>query len=862
MFRQFLHCIISILLMLALAGFQVIGADNQGGNTSLRTPPIFLVIIDISGSMNDRFPAPVQPILTDATKLMDVKRRLGMLAEHLPEGTRVLVTVFDHDANQLCDLTLDQPTSRSNLRKVFSEIKSRDSSTNLWTTLDAQLTLAKTLVDAKPESRVRVLLYSDGEDSNKQNPINHETLVKKFGNSLQSTVRLDWISIGYDLRADVKSVLQKNGVQFSKPETPDELYPLIAGFKLSKQELVAGELLQLEDESTGFEITKRGVDWGDNTTSAVTKFAEHRYTNPGTYKLRYRILTNSGRTNEATTSIAVLPSPLSETVIRTSSAKLLVDEKLRVQDASRDMAKSHEWLTSDGQRSQTRDAEFSFSKPGTYQIRLLRAGEFGQKSEAMETVQVGLPPKPPAEFRLGGKLQTPGDSVALLNESGETAVRYQWKLNGKSWSTEKHPSLTADNYGSYVIELTVYDRWHQSSVATHEYVLPRPDAPVADFDLPASVLPDERLVLVEKSTGNTNTPSRWLLDGVEIGHGTTVECQPATPGEHHVSLVSSGPGGKSKKTKTIQVRNYPPPVAAFSVGVERIFVGDQVRVMDASTGRIDSVKFSVEINGEPFHVEFDRQSDSRSFELPSDRVGTLTIRQTTTGPGGESTSQRTVTIDTRSVQPLADFELDRRAMSSELTKVRLLSKCKGTVERLEFDPGDGSPTLTLDPTKPIEHDYKPGKFVARVTTFPPADSQLRPSTWSSVEIQVAHPWPTWIKNLVWQVPAILAVLMGSTLVWSRISKNRIVAQQKRISGHLSIFDSRQPLSPRSVEFSGIQPAETVDLDSMTKVTVRSVDDGLVAYQLDVEREGIVSQTFDLSDSEDVEIDNYRLTYTA
>ncbi len=848
--------------MLALAGFQPIRADNLGANASLRTPPTFLLVIDISGSMNDRFPAPVQPVLTDATKLMDVKRRLGMLAEHLPEGTRVIVTVFDHQSNQVCDLTLDGPTARSKLRNVFTQIKSRDSSTNLWVTLDAQLALAKSLVESKPESRVRVLLYSDGEDSNRQSPINHETLVTKFGESLQSTVRLDWISIGYDLKADVKSVLEKSGVQFSKPETPDDLYPLIAGFKLSKQQLFVGEVLRIDDESTGFEISKRGVDWGDKTTSAVAQYAEHRYMHPGTYSLRYRVLTKSGRTNDANTSINVLPKPFAETKIRASSSTLLVGEKLRVEDISGELAKTREWCTSDGQRSQLMLDEFTFAKPGTYQIRLLRTDEFGQKSEATESVEVRLPSRPVAAFRLGGNLKVPGDSVTLLNESGESAVRYEWSLNGRRWSKERHPILTAEDYGAYSIELTVFDSWNQSSTVTQEFLLKRPNAPIVDFDLPASVMPEDKLVLVEKSTGAANHTSRWLLDGNEIGVGPTAECQLCNPGEHEVTLLVSGPGGESRKSRKLFVHSFSPPVATFSIGAERVFVNDRVRVIDTSSGRLDLVQFSVEGDCVPLQVEFDRTAETRSFELPSSRVGTIKIRQTAFGPGGESTSERALVIETRSVQPLARFELSRKIVSAGQARIGFQSKCNGTIDRLEFDPGDGSPSRMLDPNQPIEHDYKPGRFVAKVTAFPPVDSQLRSSIWSSDEIRVAYPWPNWIRNLLWQVPASVAVLFGLLLAWSKISQNRIVAQQKRISGHLSIFDSRQPLSPRSVEFSGTQPAETVDLDSMTKVTVRSVDDGLVAYQLDVEREGIVSQTFDLSDSEDVEIDYYRLTYTA
>ena len=39
-------------------------------------PSVFVVLVDVSGSMDDPFPAPIQTKLKDTTKLHDVRRRL------------------------------------------------------------------------------------------------------------------------------------------------------------------------------------------------------------------------------------------------------------------------------------------------------------------------------------------------------------------------------------------------------------------------------------------------------------------------------------------------------------------------------------------------------------------------------------------------------------------------------------------------------------------------------------------------------------------------------------------------------------------------------------------------------------------
>ena len=140
----------------------------------MRSPLTYIVVVDISYSMEDQFAAPIQAVLSDSSKLQDVNRRVALLAKHVPAGTRVIVTTFDHRMFEVCDLKIDNNLNRQELIDAFASIKGKQGSTFLWSTLDKKLTQASEIIDEFPEGRVRVLLYSDGQDEEKNPEFSHQ----------------------------------------------------------------------------------------------------------------------------------------------------------------------------------------------------------------------------------------------------------------------------------------------------------------------------------------------------------------------------------------------------------------------------------------------------------------------------------------------------------------------------------------------------------------------------------------------------------------------------------------------------------------------------------------------------------------
>ena len=156
-----------------------------------RSPPdTFIFLVDISGSMKDQLSVAVQPRLTNQSKLQQVKARLTRLAQDFPKGTRVIVSVFDDQRSQVCDVVLDSRIDRDDLATKIAEIHSRDGATLLWGSVDKELARAEQLVAAS-KTRVRLVVYSDGDDSDNSPVINHRTLIDRYRHIIDRELQLD-----------------------------------------------------------------------------------------------------------------------------------------------------------------------------------------------------------------------------------------------------------------------------------------------------------------------------------------------------------------------------------------------------------------------------------------------------------------------------------------------------------------------------------------------------------------------------------------------------------------------------------------------------------------------------------------------
>ena len=947
----FLNRVVKLFLILILPVSNVsvkISAEEQ-----LTNPPMtFLVVVDVSGSMTDRLPAPIQPVLSDSTKLMDVKRRLSLLAKHLPENTRVIVTQFDHEATQICDLTLTTEEDRDSLRSSFSEIQSRQGSTHLWRTADAQLGLAKQIAEQNPEGRVRVLLYTDGEDMEKAPGLDHNTIIAKYGQTLQSVVVLDWVTLGYDLRSDIKAALEKQGVNFTKALEPQDIVPLRAGFRLSRTTAVVGEEIGLLDDSIGVEITERTVDWGDRTPFENGTVLRHRYSQSGTYTVQYSVKTLNGKSSVAKGEIQITMPPAPVARIDATRNRVTVGETVVLTDKTEGLSKSRQWeytghrvsinpevtlrledvgeqvvvltVTDDyGQTSQAsvtiqvdkptppvarmkllktcvvpgetltavdttesqvaerdwnwgndatakeKEVTMTFEVPGEQSIVLKVTDAFEQSSEITQLVTVVKPTPPKAAFRFSKPTACLGDTVVLINESTDSAVRFQWTVGNDLKPTEQHATFMVEEFGDIEVKLVVWDCFDQSSEIIHALSVPLPEKPTVDFSVPESVQPGASVTLIDNSSGTITGDGQWLVNGELAGTGKTFEFRHELPGVYVVCREITGPGGLSKMIHEIMVLPFEPPKSGFTVGNEHPFVGDTIVITDVSIGPVSNVDFL--INGLTFPLPAEEAANSpdktktqtrkRSIKFTCEKVGAMEIRQIVSGPGGTDEHEETVMVASRSVQPQAIIDFEHPSGRGPKT-VRFENTSTGTILKSVFNPGDASPEQIADGAAGFSHTYEPGQWTPTIVVH--GTEELLPSTWRGDEIVIAQPIPAWVWHLTWQAPVGLIACVGLGIVIRKRKARGILLQQSMLAGQLNVRNPAKSRLVRSFEFDGTSSEQTVDLDARTQIKVTSIldDDQVVRYRMALTHNGISDRTIDVDSDGEVLLGDYLVQYRA
>jgi PKD repeat protein len=892
-------------LMFLNGGLETTSADEPVG-----PPTTFIVLVDISGSMDDPFPAPIQQRLEDSSKLLDVKRRLELLADNLPASTHVIVKIFDHDAQLIFDDRLDDDATRKRLRDAFGNIKSRGGSTYLWRTLDDGLSVAREIVTDNPGKRVRVILYSDGKDEEKK--LTHQDLISKHGERLLSTVRLDWICIGYDIGKDVRKALSEQGVVFTNADTPDELDPVIAKFSCESTSVVLGTPVEILDRSTG-KITERTIDWGDGSKPEESNVAlkSHTYNKPGTYKVTLVVKTKSGMNDQYSTDIEILLPELVPTRLDVEKTELVVEETLTAHDRSDSPATTVEWLL-DGilVASDQPMLRLPVRDVGDHLLVLKRTDAWGRASREQSIIHVLPPAKPTAKLRLVAPPKHPKEPVFVVNDSSASAIHFRWMVNGKEVSNARNLEFTPEEYGPYFIELEVVDRYEQSDRAEIGVELLKPESPKVkllrnhrwEYGLAAT--------LSAEIAGSIDRVE-WKLDGEMIRSGTesSVTLSPLEPGVHELVIRAVGPGGEMADTWTFEVPLPPKPIAklrlltdrrniaigkpltilneshlglsgtwtlngqilvskpgvttsdkhielipntagkfelgievadaysqkatdsvvfevperlapraSFTIGSDQPFAGDTIRIIDTSQGEFESVVFGIDRDGkgsERFAIDRDRTD--RSFELALSAPGKVRIEQIVKGPGGESTSERIIEVASRKIAPIASFIANRMVdQGSGPIVVQFINQSEGSVDTIEFDPGDGGQMVTYAADAPIIHRYEsPGEYRARIVAKS-NEPGLSPSVWRSEPLRIVAPMPMWIQLglLGTPIPSVLGILGWLSVRRKRSEEAR--RQASLIAGRL-IANRIGSSDYQSFDFSGANSTETVGLDNKSQI---------------------------------------------
>ncbi|MCM2374569.1 PKD domain-containing protein [Aporhodopirellula aestuarii] len=823
-------------------------------------PMTFVVVIDISGSMDDDLPSPIQPILSDKTKIANVRRKVSRLSKDLPDGTRVIAIVFDHASTTLCDVKLLGSESRMQLQEAVEKIKSSGGTTFLWRAADDALALARKLATENPENRVRMLLLSDGGDEEKAPGLDHNSLVRKYSDLLQEVVTLDWVTIGWDLAADVKQVLEKERINVIRVDEAVDLVPLSAGFELSATSIRVGEEIGLLDTSYGEGIVLQAADWGDGTPYSKGDVLRHRYDHPGEFAIRYVVKSDAGRESRVTKTIRVVAPDAPIAKIATNPAVVTLGDPVVLTDVSEGEVADRRWILPGGVVKSDSEVTHRFEDIGAQVVSLVVKDKLNQRSEAKATVLVRQPPAPTTSIKLSAATAKPGDRVTAIKET-TGGVRQRWLLPDGSESDEQHVTFVVPKeYGEQIVGLTVWDKFDQTVTSEAKLNVPRPGKPVANLLMPKRIGPGTPFQIVDQSEGVIES-SQLFIDGRPVNDGRIVDFVASEQGGRHVvRKVVAGPGGTATFEQEIEVDAHAKPVAGFTIGTRRPTLGDSVLITSTAHGPIESMVFHVTGFESPISIDLAADEASPFFEFPCSATGEVSIRQVVTGPGGTDEMEQHFEVVPKAVQPTALFEANRLTGRGP-TEVEFDNQSTGSVERTIYDFGDSSEPRVLDFDADAKHTFAPGKWNVIVTVYGPEGTS--PRTWEET-IEIAEPLAEWVRNLSWQFPIGMILIGGGVWFVAKRNEANFAKSLDMIGGALVVTPVSNIYESKTFAFDGEHADEAIKWDESTSVLVSmlEVEAGAERFCITLQRDGFPDESAIAESGETLTLGDFTIIYTA
>jgi PGF-CTERM protein len=299
------------------------------------------------------------------------------------------------------------------------------------------------------------------------------------------------------------------------------------------------------DRSTG-SPTSWSWNFGDGGTSTDTN-PTHTYATAGVYTITLTV-TNSFGTDTATKTnyIHAGMGPVADFDAAPQSGTLPL--AVQFQDQSTGNPATWAWNFGDGAISTDRNPSHTYTKAGTYTVRLTVANAFGTSTK-IRTDLITTGTAPTADFTSGARTGVVPLAVVFTDASKGRPTSWSWDFGDGSSSSIQSPVHTYTQAGTYSVTLTVRNAYGSDS-ETKAGLIIAGGKPMADFTANQRVgVAPFTVMFTDLSTGN---PTSWKWN---FGDGTiSTEQNPVHVYEHEgaydVTLTVSNSYGTDTEMKT------------------------------------------------------------------------------------------------------------------------------------------------------------------------------------------------------------------------------------------------------------------------------------------------------------------------
>ena len=345
----------------------------------------------------------------------------------------------------------------------------------------------------------------------------------------------------------------------------------------------------------------------------------------------------------------------------------------------------------------------------------VKAYDLAQEEESVYSNEVTttIPePKPVASFLASPTTGSGPLTVDFTETSSGNIANWSWDFGDGTTSTQRHPSHTYQNTGSYSISLMVTGSGGTDTMTKADLVsVTAPALPEVVFTASGTTgLAPFSVSFSDSSSGNI---SAWEWD---FGDGATSTLQHPShtyteTGTYAVQLTVSGSAGSQTLTKDQYITiTEPPPAAGFIATPTTGKAPLNVTFTDLSSGSIST-----------WNWDFGDGSTS-TLQHPSHTykaAGTFSVKLEVSGPLGSQTLTQEQLISVGDPAPVAAFSGSPLSGVAPLP-VTLTDLSSGPLTSWAWTLGDGSTSTDQHPT----HTYtKAGTYAVQLTVTGPGGSK-------------------------------------------------------------------------------------------------------------------------------------------
>lgn len=225
----------------------------------------------------------------------------------------------------------------------------------------------------------------------------------------------------------------------------------------------SGELpltVQFTDESTGG-ITSWHWDFGDGSTS-TDQNPSHTYTKKGTYTVTLKVENRYGVATTSKNNLITLDvNPVVD--FRADRQRGAAPFTVRFTDLSGGSPNQWRWEFGDGRSSIQQHPTHTYTHPGTFRVQLSASGT-NVAGSLTRTGYIVVREQPKAAFDAEKTFGNAPLTIRFSDRSIGGPEEWRWKFGDGSGSSERHPTYTYTEEGTYSVLLTIKNPdgsdWH------------------------------------------------------------------------------------------------------------------------------------------------------------------------------------------------------------------------------------------------------------------------------------------------------------------------------------------------------------------------------------------------------------------